>query len=99
MATLEFRLPDVGEGIATAEIVAWQVREGDHVDEHQDLVEIQTDKATVVIPCPASGVVAQLRGEEGDVVEVGAVLAGVEPGAAPAGGARGAPPAGGGGPP
>src|SRR5919108_4051069 len=78
MATLEFRPPDVGEGIATAEIVAWQVREGDHVDEHQDLVEIQTDKATVVIPCPASGVVARLRGEEGDVVEVGAVLAVIE---------------------
>jgi pyruvate/2-oxoglutarate dehydrogenase complex dihydrolipoamide acyltransferase (E2) component len=49
---MEFRLPDVGEGIATAEIVAWQVAEGDHVREHQDLVEIQTDKATVVIPCP-----------------------------------------------
>ena len=54
MAPLEFRLPDVGEGIATAEIVAWQVAEGDQVAEHQDLVEIQTDKATVVIPCPAT---------------------------------------------
>ncbi len=75
---LEFRLPDVGEGIATAEIVAWQVAEGDHVSEHQDLVEIQTDKATVVIPCPADGVIARLCGEPGDTLDVGAVLAVIE---------------------
>jgi pyruvate dehydrogenase E2 component (dihydrolipoamide acetyltransferase) len=72
---LEFRLPDVGEGIANAEIIAWQVAVGDRVSEHQDLVEIQTDKATVVIPCPASGVVARLCADEGDTVDVGAVLA------------------------
>jgi len=72
---MEFRLPDVGEGIATAEIIAWQVSEGDHVTEHQDLVEIQTDKATVVIPCPTTGVVTRLCGEEGDTVDVGALLA------------------------
>jgi pyruvate dehydrogenase E2 component (dihydrolipoamide acetyltransferase) len=72
---MEFRLPDVGEGIATAEIIAWQVSEGDQVSEHQDLVEIQTDKATVVIPCPATGVVTRLCGEEGDTVDVGALLA------------------------
>jgi pyruvate/2-oxoglutarate dehydrogenase complex dihydrolipoamide acyltransferase (E2) component len=72
---LEFRLPDVGEGIANAEIIAWQVAVGDRVREHQDLVEIQTDKATVVIPCPASGVVARLCAAEGDTVDVGAVLA------------------------
>jgi pyruvate dehydrogenase E2 component (dihydrolipoamide acetyltransferase) len=75
MATLEFRLPDVGEGIATAEIIAWLVAEGDRVAEHQDLVEIQTDKATVVIPCPATGVVTRLCGEVGDTIDVGAVLA------------------------
>jgi pyruvate dehydrogenase E2 component (dihydrolipoyllysine-residue acetyltransferase) len=78
VTSLEFRLPDVGEGIATAEIIAWQVAEGDHVTEHQDLVEIQTDKATVVIPCPATGVVTQLRGEVGDTIAVGAVLAVIE---------------------
>jgi pyruvate dehydrogenase E2 component (dihydrolipoamide acetyltransferase) len=72
---LEFRLPDVGEGIATAEIIAWQVAVGDRVSEHQDLVEIQTDKATVVIPCPADGVIARLGGEPGDMLDVGAVLA------------------------
>ena len=54
---VEFRLPDVGEGIASAEIVEWLVAEGDTVREHQDLVEIQTDKAVVEIPSPATGVV------------------------------------------
>jgi pyruvate/2-oxoglutarate dehydrogenase complex dihydrolipoamide acyltransferase (E2) component len=80
MPTLEFRLPDVGEGIASAEIIAWQVAEGDHVREHQDLVEIQTDKATVVIPCPATGVVTRLCGAAGDTLDVGAVLAVIEAG-------------------
>jgi pyruvate dehydrogenase E2 component (dihydrolipoamide acetyltransferase) len=75
---LEFRLPDVGEGIAAAEIIAWQVAEGDQVREHQDLVEIQTDKATVVIPCPANGVITRLFGEPGDTIDVGAVLAVIE---------------------
>jgi pyruvate dehydrogenase E2 component (dihydrolipoamide acetyltransferase) len=77
---LEFRLPDVGEGIASAEIIAWQVAEGDRVSEHQDLVEIQTDKATVVIPCPADGVVTRLGGEPGDTLDVGAVLAVIDTG-------------------
>jgi pyruvate/2-oxoglutarate dehydrogenase complex dihydrolipoamide acyltransferase (E2) component len=75
---MEFRLPDVGEGIATAEVIAWHVAEGDHVREHQDLVEIQTDKATVVLPCPATGVVGRLCAAEGDVIDVGAVLAVIE---------------------
>jgi pyruvate/2-oxoglutarate dehydrogenase complex dihydrolipoamide acyltransferase (E2) component len=83
---VEFRLPDVGEGIASAEIIAWQVAEGDHVREHQDLVEIQTDKATVVIPCPATGVVARLGAAAGDSVDVGALLAVIEVDGAEAGG-------------
>jgi pyruvate dehydrogenase E2 component (dihydrolipoamide acetyltransferase) len=83
---LEFRLPDVGEGIATAEIIAWQVAEGDRVSEHQDLVEIQTDKATVVIPCPADGVVTRLCGEPGDTLDVGAVLAVIDTAASAANG-------------
>jgi pyruvate/2-oxoglutarate dehydrogenase complex dihydrolipoamide acyltransferase (E2) component len=78
VTTLEFRLPDVGEGIANGEIIAWQVAVGDHVTEHQDLVEIQTDKATVVIPCPATGVITWLSGEEGDTIDVGSVLAVIE---------------------
>jgi pyruvate/2-oxoglutarate dehydrogenase complex dihydrolipoamide acyltransferase (E2) component len=98
---IEFRLPDVGEGIATAEITAWQVSEGDRVSEHQDLVEIQTDKATVVIPCPADGIITRLCGEPGDTLDVGSVLAVIEAdgasanggGAAPAGPAAAVPPA------
>ena len=84
MDTLEFRLPDVGEGIATADIGEWLVAEGDHVAEHQDLVEIQTDKAMVVIPCPVTGVVARLCAREGDTLDVGAVLAVFTPDATPA---------------
>ncbi|HEX6698562.1 MAG TPA: biotin/lipoyl-containing protein, partial [Solirubrobacteraceae bacterium] len=88
---LEFRLPDVGEGIATAEIIAWQVAEGDRVREHQDLVEIQTDKATVVIPCPADGVITRLCGEPGDTLDVGSVLAVIEADGAAANGGSAAP--------
>jgi pyruvate dehydrogenase E2 component (dihydrolipoyllysine-residue acetyltransferase) len=88
---IEFRLPDVGEGIATAEIVAWQVTEGDRVSEHQDLVEIQTDKATVVIPCPADGVITRLCGEPGDTLDVGSVLAVIEADGASANGGSAAP--------
>jgi pyruvate dehydrogenase E2 component (dihydrolipoamide acetyltransferase) len=66
------------------------VAEGDHVREHQDLVEIQTDKAVAVIPCPATGVVARLCAAEGDSLDVGAVLAVIEvDGAAPSNGAAG----------
>jgi pyruvate dehydrogenase E2 component (dihydrolipoamide acetyltransferase) len=72
--SVEFRLPDVGEGIATAEILEWLVAEGDHVTEHQDLVQIQTDKAVVDIPSPATGVVSRLCVQVGDTVDVGAVL-------------------------
>jgi pyruvate dehydrogenase E2 component (dihydrolipoamide acetyltransferase) len=75
VAPLEFLLPDVGEGIATADVVAWRVAEGDHVREDQDLVEIQTDKAIVVIPCPTTGVVVRLGAAEGESVDVGSVLA------------------------
>ena len=80
---MEFRLPDVAEGIATAEILEWLVAEGDHVREHQDLVQIQTDKAVVEIPSPATGVVARLCAEVGDTVEVGAVLVVIDGDGAP----------------
>jgi pyruvate dehydrogenase E2 component (dihydrolipoamide acetyltransferase) len=71
---VEFRLPDVGEGIASAEILEWLVAEGETVREHQDLVQIQTDKAVVEIPSPATGVVTRLCVAAGDTVDVGAVL-------------------------
>jgi len=75
MAPREFRLPDVGEGIDAAEIVAWHVAVGDEVREDQPLCDIQTDKAIVALPCPATGTVAELCGEVGDTVAVGEVLA------------------------
>jgi len=79
VAPIQFRLPDVGEGIDAADIVEWQVAEGDHVQEDQELVEIQTDKAIVVIPCPATGVVTKLCVPAGERLPVGEVLALIEP--------------------
>lgn len=71
---LEFKLPDIGEGIAEGEIVKWLVSEGDTVEEHQAIVEVMTDKATVEVPAPSSGVISALRASEGDVVPVGDVI-------------------------
>lgn len=71
----EFRFPDVGEGIAEGEIVEWRVRPGDAVAAHQTLVVVETDKAVVEIPSPVAGVVREIRGEPGDVIPVGQVLA------------------------
>ena len=69
-----FRLPDVGEGLQEAEIVAWHVGVGDHVVADQPLVSVETDKAVVAIPSPSSGHIAELHGEPGDVVDVGEPL-------------------------
>jgi pyruvate dehydrogenase E2 component (dihydrolipoamide acetyltransferase) len=73
--TLEFRLPDVGEGTDSAELVEWHVAVGDAVREDQPLCEIETDKAVVGIPCPTTGSVLALCAQEGETVAVGAVLA------------------------
>ena len=59
-ATLEFKLPDIGEGIAEGEIVKWLVSAGDSVEEHQAVVEVMTDKATVEVPSPAAGTISAL---------------------------------------
>ncbi|CAN5187289.1 dihydrolipoamide acetyltransferase family protein [soil metagenome] len=69
-----FRLPDVGEGVAEAEIVAWLVAVGDVVEEDQNLAEVMTDKATVEISSPVAGVVTAIHGEVGGMLPVGAVL-------------------------
>ena len=69
-----FVLPDVGEGLHEAEIVAWHVAVGDHVVADQPLVSVETDKAVVEIPSPQSGHIAALHGEPGDVVDVGEAL-------------------------
>ena len=69
-----FRLPDVGEGVAEAEIVAWLVKVGDVVEEDQNIAEVMTDKATVEISSPVAGIVTALHGEVGGMLPVGAVL-------------------------
>ncbi|HEY2407559.1 MAG TPA: dihydrolipoamide acetyltransferase family protein, partial [Polyangiaceae bacterium] len=74
MAKYEFKLPDIGEGVAEGEIVNWLVQSGDTVSEHQEMVEVMTDKATVTIGAPKSGKVSELRFKVGDVVPVGQVL-------------------------
>ena len=70
----EFRMPDLGEGVAEGEIVRWLVTPGQEVAEDDLLVEIQTDKATVEVPSPAAGVVSRILAEEGAVVPVGELL-------------------------
>ncbi|QQS24661.1 MAG: 2-oxo acid dehydrogenase subunit E2 [Actinomycetota bacterium] len=78
-----FLLPDVGEGLPDAEIVAWHVGVGDHVVEDQPLVSIETNKAVVEIPSPQSGHIAALHGEPGDVIMVGHPLVEFTDGATP----------------
>src|SRR5271169_6785255 len=70
----EFRLPDVGEGLTEAEIVAWHVKPGDPVTDGQIIVEIETAKAVVELPCPYNGTVASLLVEAGQTVDVGAPI-------------------------
>ncbi len=74
MARVEFKLPDIGEGIAEAEIVAWHVRVGDMVSEDQPLADMMTDKATVEMESPTAGRVVQVAGEVGDQIAIGSVL-------------------------
>jgi pyruvate dehydrogenase E2 component (dihydrolipoamide acetyltransferase) len=71
---IEFKLPDIGEGIAEGEIVKWLVSPGTQVEEHQPVVEIMTDKATVEVPAPATGTLTEILAEEGQVVPVGDVI-------------------------
>ncbi|WP_458207415.1 2-oxo acid dehydrogenase subunit E2 [Haladaptatus sp. NG-SE-30] len=70
----EFKLPDVGEGVAEGELVSWMVEEGDPVSEDQPVAEVETDKAIVEVPSPVNGSVRELRAEEGEVVPVGNVI-------------------------
>ncbi|GMA90638.1 hypothetical protein GCM10025869_11670 [Homoserinibacter gongjuensis] len=74
MAHAEFPLPDVGEGLTEAEIVAWKVKPGDQVTVNQVLVEIETAKSLVELPSPFAGTVTELLAEEGATVEVGAPI-------------------------
>ena len=78
MARFEFRLPDIGEGIAEAEIVAWHVKVGDKVSEDQQVADMMTDKATVEMESPVTGVVVELAGEVGEMVAIGSGLMVIE---------------------
>src|SRR3982751_6038863 len=75
MARFEFKLPDIGEGIAEAEIVAWHVKVGDTIAEDQQIADMMTDKATVEMESPVAGKVVELAGEVGDQIPIGSVLA------------------------
>src|SRR5215203_7385488 len=78
MAKYEFKLPDIGEGIAEAEIVAWHVKVGDRIEEDQQIADMMTDKATVEMETPVAGKVVKLAGEVGDLIPIGSVLAVIE---------------------
>ncbi|MEJ5976363.1 2-oxo acid dehydrogenase subunit E2 [Novosphingobium sp. PS1R-30] len=78
MGTFTFRLPDIGEGIAEAEIVAWHVKVGDRIEEDSPIADMMTDKATVEMESPVTGVVREVAGEVGDTVAIGSPLVVIE---------------------
>ncbi|NMT03318.1 2-oxo acid dehydrogenase subunit E2, partial [Vibrio parahaemolyticus] len=69
-----FNLPDLGEGLAESEIVKWHVNVGDMVKLDQVILTVETAKATVDVPAPYSGRVVSRHGEEGEIVNIGALL-------------------------
>jgi pyruvate dehydrogenase E2 component (dihydrolipoamide acetyltransferase) len=72
--SFEFKLPDLGEGIAEVELRKWLVAEGEQISEHQVLLEVETDKAVVEVPAPRAGVVARIHRQQGETVRVGETL-------------------------
>ena len=78
MAKFTFNLPDIGEGIAEAEIVDWHVKVGDTVDEDDRLADMMTDKATVEMESPVAGKVIEVAGEVGDTIAIGSMLVVIE---------------------
>ncbi len=78
MAKFTFNLPDIGEGIAEAEIVAWHVSVGDMVEEDQQIADMMTDKATVEMESPVAGKVIEVAGEVGDTISIGSMLVTIE---------------------
>src|SRR5690242_2055329 len=79
MSSQVFVLPDLGEGLTEAEIVAWRVAVGDVIEVDQSVVEVETAKAVVEVPCPFAGRVVELHGEPGESRPVGQPLVTVEP--------------------
>ena len=78
MTTAEFRLPDLGEGLTSAELVSWHVDVGEHVSIDQVIADVETAKAQVELPSPYTGVVAELLAEPGATVPVGAPIIRIE---------------------
>lgn len=74
MGLYVFKLPDVGEGTAEAELVAWHVKPGDLIEEDQHIIDVMTDKATVEIPAPAAGKVVSVKGAPGEMLAVGSAI-------------------------
>ncbi|HEU4691559.1 MAG TPA: biotin/lipoyl-containing protein, partial [Vicinamibacterales bacterium] len=74
MSRYVFKMPDLGEGTVSAEVVEWKVKVGDSVTEDQVIAEVMTDKAAVEIPSPVTGRVVSITGQPGDMVAVGAEL-------------------------
>ena len=74
MGNFVFKLPDIGEGVVEGEVVQWHVSVGDSVSEDDPIVDVMTDKATVTIPSPVSGVIISLSGDVGDMIAVGSSL-------------------------
>ncbi len=74
----EFKFPDVGEGIHEGKIVKWRVKEGDEITDNQAIADVETDKAVVEIPSPVSGKITKINFQEGEVIQVGEVLAIIE---------------------
>lgn len=73
MGEIEFRLPDIGEGVVEGEIVIWHVKEGDVVKEDDPILDVMTDKATVTIPSPTDGKIKTIQGKAGEMLKVGQV--------------------------
>ena len=73
-------LPELGEGITKATVSYWYFKEGEKVNEKEDLVELTTDKATFNLPSPASGILSEILFHEGDSVNVGEVLGMIDEG-------------------
>src|SRR5262245_41064224 len=84
---VEFRLPDLGEGIAEAEMLRWLVKPGDRVVLDQAIAEVQTDKAVVELPAPVAGTIVSLSATEGQVMPVGTLLVTIDDGQREAAGA------------
>ena len=77
---MDFKFPDVGEGITEGVIVKWRVKKGDKVKADQVLAEIETDKAIVDIPSPKAGTIAKINHKKGETIKVGEVLVVIDDG-------------------